>query len=111
MLIEEPELAGSLRDTFCALDPRMARRFAELSFLVDARADPPRLRHPSLVLQCARDAVVPVAAADYVRRYLPGARYVLLDVDEHCPHVSHPREVEALVRAYLDAPRADPAEP
>lgn len=89
----------------------MARRFAELSFLVDARADLPRLRHPSLVLQCARDAVVPVAAADYVRRYLPGARHVLLDLDGHCPHVSHPREVEALVRAYLDDPPAGPAEP
>jgi sigma-B regulation protein RsbQ len=107
-LLKEPELAAPLRDSFCSLDPRVARRFAELTFFADTRADLARVRHPAFVLQCSRDELVPPAAAEYVRRHLGRARHALLEAAGHCPHVSHPREVAARVREYLRAPLPEP---
>lgn len=106
-LLKEPELGASLRDSFCALDPRVARQFAELTFFADTRADLARVEHPCFVLQCSRDDLVPAAVAEYVRRGLRRCRHALLDVAGHCPHVSHPREVAAHVREYLRTPLAE----
>ncbi|HEU4405665.1 MAG TPA: alpha/beta hydrolase [Polyangiaceae bacterium] len=104
MVLKEPGLARELNDTFCSLDRRAASRFAELTFLSDARAYLPRVRQPCLVLQCARDDIAPTVVGEYVREHLPRSKYVLLDAEGHCPHVSHPREVEARVREYLRTP-------
>lgn len=109
LLLKEPEHQQQLRETFCALEPRAARQFAALTFLSDARADLPRVAQPCLVLQCSRDDIVPVAVGEYVSRQLPRGSYALLDVSGHCPHVSHPSQVEAHVRAFLDAPFPVPA--
>jgi sigma-B regulation protein RsbQ len=107
MVIKEPGLARELSDTVCALDRRVARRFAELTFLSDVRADLPHVRQPCLVLQCARDDIAPTVVGEYVREHLPRSKHVLLDAERHCPHVSHPREVEARVREYLRTPPAE----
>ena len=106
-LLKEPELSGELRDMFCALDRRVARRIAEVAFLSAGRADLRRVSHPSLVLQCSIDDVVPASARAYVLRHLRRSRHVTLDVAGHCPHVSHPREVEAAVRDHLGVPAAE----
>jgi sigma-B regulation protein RsbQ len=106
MVIKEAGLARELRDIFCALDRRAASRFAELTFLSDVRADLPSVRQPCLVLQCARDDIAPTVVGEYMRRHLPRSTYVLLDAEGHCPHLSHPREVEARVREYLRTPAA-----
>jgi sigma-B regulation protein RsbQ len=103
MLAKEAGAAAELRDRFCAIDPRAARPLAELAFLSDGRADLPRVRQPCLSVQCARDDVVPPAVAEYVRRALPRCAARSLDVDGHCPHLTHPRLLEAAVREFLDA--------
>ena len=106
VVLKDAGLANELRESFCALDRRAASRFAELTFLSDVRADLPLVRQPCLVLQCARDDLAPAVIGEYVGRRLPRSKYVLLDAEGHCPHVSHPREVEARVREYLRAPAA-----
>ncbi len=107
MLLEDDEQRRQLRDMFCGLDPRVARQFAELAFLSDARADLPRVAQPCFVLQCSRDDLVPVAVGEYVSRRLRRGSYALLEAPGHCPHVSHPREVAAHVRSFLLAPTAE----
>ncbi|HEU4538641.1 MAG TPA: alpha/beta hydrolase [Polyangiaceae bacterium] len=104
MIVKEPALAREMRDTFCALNRNAASRFAELAFLSDAREDLPRVRHPSLVVQCSRDDIAPTVVGEYVHRHLLRSKYVLLDAAGHCPHISHPREIEARVRQYLRTP-------
>jgi sigma-B regulation protein RsbQ len=71
---DRPELACELEASFCASDPWILRRFAEATFLSDNRADLPRVRVPSLILQSAEDAIAPPAVGAYVHAHTPGAR-------------------------------------
>jgi sigma-B regulation protein RsbQ len=98
---ERPEIAGELRESFCSADPVVARQFAELTFRADNRADLPTVRVPSLVLQCANDAIAPVSVGEYVARHLPRSVLHVLEAEGHCPHLSHPRETIDAIAGYL----------
>ncbi|MBT9392716.1 alpha/beta hydrolase [Hymenobacter sp. NST-14] len=98
---ERPELAGELFRSFCATDPRIARHFARVTFLADHRADLARVRTPSLIVQVAHDALVPVQVGTYLHRHLAASQLVLLDTFGHCPHLSAPRATIDAIRQYL----------
>lgn len=92
-----------LQASFCALDPYVARRFAEVTFLGDNRADLAGLRQPTLVLQVSDDAIAPRSVGEYVQRQLPAGRLVVLEASGHCPHMTHPDETIAALREFLAA--------
>jgi sigma-B regulation protein RsbQ len=98
---DRPELGEELTASFCSTDPVIARRFAEATFFADNRDDLARVRIPSLVLQCSDDMIAPDAVGEYVHRNLPGSTFRKLDAVGHCPHMSHPEETIAAIRAYL----------
>lgn len=98
---DQPELAGELTDSLCRMDRDIARQFARVTFLSDNRADLPRLRTPSLIVQCSQDAIAPEAVGDYVHRQVPRSRLVKLAATGHCPHVSAPAETIAAIRGFL----------
>ncbi len=98
---DRPELAGELEASFCSTDPEIARRFAEATFFADNRADLPRVRVPSLVLQCSDDAIAPVAVGEYTSRHLPESTLRVLEATGHCPHLSHPEETVRAMKEYL----------
>jgi len=98
---ESPELAQELEQSFCANDPNIARHFAKVTFLGDNRADLHKLRTPSLILQCADDALAPMAVGHYLSGQLRESTLVEMKATGHCPHVSHPAEVIAAMREYL----------
>jgi sigma-B regulation protein RsbQ len=98
---EAPAAAAELEASFCAADPWILRRFAEVTFLSDNRADLPRVTVPALVLQCADDAIAPTAVGEYVHRHLPGSTLHRLAARGHAPHLSHPTETIAAIRQYL----------
>jgi sigma-B regulation protein RsbQ len=100
---DRPELAQELEASFCAADPDIARRFAEVTFFSDNRADLPHVTVPSLVLQCADDLVAPAPVGDYLHRALAGSTLVRMEATGHCPHMSHPEETIRVIRAYLAA--------
>jgi sigma-B regulation protein RsbQ len=102
--IKEPEIATELERGICAIDPRVAREFAEVSFRCDARALLPKCQQPTLVIQCEHDDVVPSSAAEYLAEKLPRSRYRLLQASGHCPQLTHPADVRALILNYLDSP-------
>ena len=58
---DRPELGEELTESFCRTDPTIARRFAEVTFTSDNRAELARVRTPTLVLQCMQDAIAPVS--------------------------------------------------
>ncbi|MFN8759087.1 MAG: alpha/beta fold hydrolase [Tagaea sp.] len=97
-----PDVAGELEASFCALDARIARDFARLTFLADNRADFAKLRHPALIVQCAHDAIAGPAVGRYVHDAIPGSRFVELDAHGHCPHLSHPGATIAAIAAFVD---------
>lgn len=98
---QQPELARELEDSFCSTDPVIARRFAEATFFADNRADLARVEVPSLILQCAEDAIAPPAVGEFMHGQLKGSRLHGLAATGHCPHMSYPDEVIAAIRDYL----------
>ncbi len=98
---ERPELTKELHDSFCSTDPGITRRFAETTFFSDNRDDLSGLRVPSLIMQCAEDAIAPVEVGNYLHRNLPQSTLRMMKATGHCPHVSHPEETIEAIRSYL----------
>ncbi len=98
---DRPELTETLRNSFCRTDPEIAKQFAAVTFLSDIRADLPKARVRSLVLQCQADAIAPLAVGEYVQRHLPDSEMVVLDATGHCPHLSAPEETIAAIKDFL----------
>jgi sigma-B regulation protein RsbQ len=96
-----PELSEELTNSFCRTDPEIAAHFARVTFLSDNREDLSRVGTPSLVLQCAQDAIAPEAVGKYVHGRLPNSRYVALSATGHCPNLSAPEETVRAIRAFL----------
>ncbi len=101
---ERPELAAELTESFCSTDPVMARRFAEATFYSDNRADLPKLRVPSLILQCTDDLIAPLAVGEYMYRHVPNSTLRVVEATGHCPHLSAPEETIAVIKEYLETP-------
>src|SRR6185312_12052086 len=68
---ERPELAEELTNSFCRTAPEIAKQFARVTFLSDNRADVPRLKTPTLILQCDDDMIAPLSVGEFLRRALP----------------------------------------
>jgi len=100
---ERPDLARELEESFCSTDPRVARRFAEATFLADNREDLARVRVPSLIMQCSEDAIAPDAVGEYMSRQLARSTFRRLEATGHCPHMSHPEETVRVIKEYLEA--------
>lgn len=98
---DRPELAAELTESFCSTDPIIARKFAEITFRSDNRADLRHVRVPSLILQCSDDLVAPTEVGAYVHRNTPKSTLRQMQATGHCPHMSHPDETIRLIREYL----------
>lgn len=103
---DRPELTQELEQSFCSTDPVIARRFAEVTFFSNNRGDLPQAPVPSLIIQCAQDAIAPVEVGEYMHRQMPASTLQLLQATGHCPHMSHPEETTQQIRAYLSGARA-----
>ena len=99
---DRPELGQELTESFCRMDPDVARRFASTTFLSDSRDDLPRISTPTLVLQCSADVIAPQAVGEYVARTIPDATLVLMEATGHCPNLSAPDETIAAITAFLE---------
>jgi len=95
------ELTQELRASFCAADPYISRRFAMATFLGDNRADLALLERPSLIIQCADDAIAPRVVGEYMHARLMHSTLRILEASGHCPHLTHPTETIALIQDYL----------
>jgi sigma-B regulation protein RsbQ len=100
---DQPELAHELADTFCRTDPDCARIFARTTFLSDNRADLARVSVPTLIIDCARDALAPREVGAYVHRQIDGSQLVTLDTTGHCPHLSAPDATAQAIAAFAGA--------
>lgn len=99
---DRPELGAELTDSFCRTDPEIQKRFARVTFLSDNRGDLQTVRVPTLVLQCAEDAIAPERVGEYVHRHIEGSRLVRLRATGHCPNLSAPKETVEVIAAFLD---------
>lgn len=103
---DRPQLGAELADTFCRMDPAVARVFARTTFLTDAREVLPQVSTPTLVLQCSDDVIAPDAVGAYVASQIRSSTLIRLRATGHCPNLSAPEETIDVIRSYLDASRA-----
>jgi len=99
---DRPELTEELQETFCSTDPLVATCFARATFYGDNRADLPKAKVPSLVLQVREDAIAPMTVGAYVARHLPLSELTVLEASGHCPQMSHPQLTVEAMRPFLD---------
>jgi sigma-B regulation protein RsbQ len=102
---DRPELGAELESSFCSTDPRIARRFAEATFYSDNRADLPKVKTPSLIIQVTDDAIAPVSVGEFLHENLAESTLSLMDASGHCPHMSHPQETVEIIKNYLNTVR------
>lgn len=100
---DRPELGEELTASFCRSDPKIAREFARVTFMSDNRADLPRVKTPTLVLQCRDDVIAPVAVGEYVQAMIPGAKLIVLDATGHCPNLSAPDVTAVAIADFVGA--------
>ncbi|MER7586289.1 alpha/beta hydrolase [Micromonospora sp. NPDC127501] len=100
---ERPELGEELTASFCRTDPAMAQVFARATFLSDNRADLAAVRVPTLILQCAQDAIAPPEVGAFVHAQIAGSRLVTLDATGHCPQLSAPQATAAAITSFVRA--------
>jgi sigma-B regulation protein RsbQ len=98
---DKPELTEELETSFCSTDPIIATQFAKITFLGDNRKDLAKVTLPSLILQCAEDAIAPLEVGYYLEKNLPQSTLKLMKATGHCPHMSHPQETINLIQDYL----------
>ena len=101
VIVDAVERAEELKVSFCSADPDITQRFAAATFLADNRADLEKVTVPALVLQIANDAVAPRSVGQFCHERLSGSTLVTMPVSGHCPHLTHPVETIAAIRAYL----------
>ncbi|SNS99335.1 sigma-B regulation protein RsbQ [Granulicella rosea] len=98
---DRPELADELEASFCSTDPIHAQHFARVTFLSDNRVDLLKLRARTLILQCDKDAIAPVAVGQYVQGCIPHSELIVMDATGHCPHLSAPGVVTEAIHNFL----------
>ena len=103
---EAKEVVDELDRSFCSTDPHIARQFAEVTFLSDARDAVPHVPIPSLLVQCREDIVAPPAVSRWLDNTLPESSLTMLDAAGHCPHMSHPSATVSAIDGYLSAAEA-----
>lgn len=102
---DRPALGAELKESFCRMDPEIARRFATATFLSDNREDLPRVDVPTLVLQSREDAIAPGYVGAYVAEAIPDSTLVVLDAVGHCPNLSAPDQTVVAIGQFLHARR------
>ncbi|GHH39896.1 alpha/beta fold hydrolase [Lentzea cavernae] len=98
---DRPELGAELTNSFCRTDPAIARVLARTTFLSDNRADLAKVTVPTLVVQCARDAIAPREVGQFVHDQVRGSELVTLDAVGHCPQLSAPDETAGAIVAFV----------
>ena len=99
---QRPELTEELAGSFCRMDPTIARHFARVTFLSNNLQDLPKVSIPTLILQCADDAIAPSSVGRYMRDVMPTSRLVMMKASGHCPHLSAPEETIAEIKSFLN---------
>ncbi len=101
---DRPELGEELTNSFCRTDPAIARVFARATFLSDNRDDLAKVSVPTLVVQCAQDAIAPPEVGQFTHDRIAGSRLVTLDAIGHCPQLSAPEATAAAITAFVSGP-------
>ena len=98
---EHSELVMELTNSFFQTHPAIAQHFARVTFTCDHRADLPLLTTPTLLLQCARDVIAPLAVGNYLHENLADSQLAIIDTPGHCAHLTAPAQTLREIEKFL----------
>lgn len=98
---ERKELSEELANSFCKMDPAIAKQFARTTFLSDKREILPQVTTPTLILQCSNDVIAPEQVGTYMNQHIADSKLVLMKATGHCPNLSAPEETISAIKQYL----------
>ncbi len=98
---DRKELAEELTNSFCRMDPTIAKHFARTTFLSDKRELLSYVNTPSLILQCSDDVIAPQAVGKYMHQQIKGSKLILMKAIGHCPNLSAPEETINAITQFL----------
>ena len=87
---DKPELAAEFAQTLAAIRPDIAQAVAKVIFQSDHRADLPKLKVPTVILQASDDIAVPLEVGHYLADKIPRSKLVQIAAKGHLPHISAP---------------------
>lgn len=97
-----PNATKELRNSFCRMDPKIAKHFAKVTFLSDQRDQLSQVSIPSLLIQCNPDGIAPVEVGKYVHEQMNNNRLIVLNVPGHSPHLTAPDQTINVITSYLN---------
>ncbi|PZX56092.1 sigma-B regulation protein RsbQ [Algoriphagus ratkowskyi] len=96
------QLTKELTDSFCSIDPGIAKQFARVTFLSDNRKDLPLIPVESLTIQCSDDMIAPLTVGEYIHANTFNNTLTVLNAHGHCPHMSHPTETANIISNFIN---------
>lgn len=100
---EQPELAMEFANTLAAIRPDIAQAVARVIFQSDHRAELPRLRLPTTILQASDDIAVPIEVGQYMADKIADSQLIPIQARGHLPHISAPDVVTHAIASCLAA--------
>ncbi len=98
---EKQEIEEELSNSFCAMNPDIAKHFAKVTFLSDHREDLKNCNTASLIIQCKPDALAPIQVGIYMHQELKNSTLKVINSPGHCPHLTTPQLVIQAIEDYL----------
>ena len=95
------KLGKELTDSFCSIDPKIAKQFAKVTFLSDNRTDLAAVPVASLTVQCSGDTIAPPAVGEFIKKHTPDNTLKIIEAQGHCLHMSEPEKTIAAIREFL----------
>ncbi|WP_460504236.1 alpha/beta fold hydrolase, partial [Hymenobacter agri] len=106
-----PDLIMALSGSFASTNPGVLRHLARVAFFNDSRLALPLLSTPTLIVQPARDVMVPLGVGYYLHEQLPDSQLVIIDTSGHYPHLTAPEATLAAIGKFLGQPLTLPTDP
>lgn len=95
------EFSEELHNSFCRMNPKIAKHFARVTFLGDNREDLSKVSVPALIIQSNPDIIAPVEVGKFVNKKIPNSSFTQLDSPGHCPHLTAPEQTIKAMKFYL----------
>ena len=103
---DRPHLSEEFGSMLCTNDPRIARRFAEATFMSDVREELSKVLTRTLILQPTEDSIVPLEVGHYIRKHISDSELVIMKAKGHNPHISHPKETIEEIMRFIEEDRS-----
>lgn len=98
---DQPELATEYAKTLSAIRPDIAQTVARVIFQSDHRAELPKLKIPTVILQANNDIAVPPEVGEYMVAKIPNSQLISISATGHLPHLSAPDIVTSAIASCI----------